>query len=194
MFPRRNWLNLDSPNPSLANECAPPRNQRSGEGHTRLRVRGWESPNSDDWRKSLALCLPILCAVAVSGWEILGIYLSTTSRALHVCIITAGILKESVRPDHRSVWGGTIAKGGLGHQKLYVLQILILIFWNFIKQFKLASRLKQKMLCNYSTPPPTSKHPCIPTLWRGRGNPASQPPPPEYLLTQHTYKETSAPL
>ncbi len=26
-------------------------------GHTRLRVRGWESPNSDDWRKSLALCL-----------------------------------------------------------------------------------------------------------------------------------------
>ncbi len=31
-----------------------------GEGHTRLRVRGWESPNSDDWRKSLALCL--LCS------------------------------------------------------------------------------------------------------------------------------------
>jgi len=31
-----------------------------GGGHTRLRVRGWGSPNSDDWRKSLALCL--LCA------------------------------------------------------------------------------------------------------------------------------------
>ncbi len=29
-------------------------------GHTRLRLRGWGSPNSDDWRKSLALCL--LCA------------------------------------------------------------------------------------------------------------------------------------
>jgi hypothetical protein len=28
-----------------------------GGGHTRLRVRGWGSPNSDDWRKSLALCL-----------------------------------------------------------------------------------------------------------------------------------------
>ncbi len=28
-----------------------------GGGHTRLRVRGWVSPNSDDWRKSLALCL-----------------------------------------------------------------------------------------------------------------------------------------
>jgi hypothetical protein len=29
---------------------------------------------------------------------------------------------------------------------------------------------------------------------RGRESPASQPPPPEYLLTQHSYKETSAPL
>jgi hypothetical protein len=26
-------------------------------GHTRLRLRVWGSPNSDDWRKSLALCL-----------------------------------------------------------------------------------------------------------------------------------------
>ncbi len=51
-----------------------------------------------------------------------------------------------------------------------------------------------QILCNNSTPPPTSKHPCIPTLWRGRGSPASQPPPPEYLLTQYSYKETSAPL
>ncbi len=25
--------------------------------HTRLRVRGWGSPNSDDWRESLVLCL-----------------------------------------------------------------------------------------------------------------------------------------
>ncbi len=49
MSPRRNW---DSPNPSLASECcAPP--PRTG-GHTRLRVRGWESPNSDDWRKNSA--------------------------------------------------------------------------------------------------------------------------------------------
>jgi hypothetical protein len=29
-------------------------------GRTRLRVWGWRSPNSDDWRKRLALCL--LCA------------------------------------------------------------------------------------------------------------------------------------
>jgi hypothetical protein len=26
-----------------------------GWGHTRLRVKGWGSPNSNDWRKSLAL-------------------------------------------------------------------------------------------------------------------------------------------
>jgi len=28
-----------------------------GGGHTRLRVRGWWSPNSDDWKKGLSLCL-----------------------------------------------------------------------------------------------------------------------------------------
>jgi hypothetical protein len=39
--------------------CPSPRYQ--GGGHTRLRVRGWGSPNSDDWRKSLALCLLFFC-------------------------------------------------------------------------------------------------------------------------------------
>jgi hypothetical protein len=34
-----------------------PQNRWGGGGHTRLLVRGWESPNSDDWRKSLSLCL-----------------------------------------------------------------------------------------------------------------------------------------
>jgi hypothetical protein len=34
-----------------------PQNRGGGEGHTRLRVRGWGSPNSDDLRKNLALCL-----------------------------------------------------------------------------------------------------------------------------------------
>jgi hypothetical protein len=37
--------------------CPYPQNRG---GHTSLRERGWGSPNSDDWRKSLALCL--LCA------------------------------------------------------------------------------------------------------------------------------------
>ncbi len=51
--PRRNW---DYPNPSIASECAPPP-QPGGGGHIRLRMRGWGSPNPDDWRKSLTLCL-----------------------------------------------------------------------------------------------------------------------------------------
>ncbi len=40
--------------PPLSPASVPPypRNQRGG-GHTRLRVRGWGSPNSDDWRKAL---------------------------------------------------------------------------------------------------------------------------------------------
>jgi len=50
---------LDSPTPSLITECAPPHAAKGG-GHIRLRVRGWGSPNSHDWRKSLALCQ--LCA------------------------------------------------------------------------------------------------------------------------------------
>ncbi len=47
------------------NVCHP---QGTRGGHSRLRVRGWGSPNSDDWRKSFALCL--LCArVALQGGE-----------------------------------------------------------------------------------------------------------------------------
>ncbi len=48
MSPRRNRY---SPTPSLASKCAPPPEPKGG-GHTRLQVRGWGSPNSDDWRKA----------------------------------------------------------------------------------------------------------------------------------------------
>jgi hypothetical protein len=41
---RRNW---DSPNLPTAGECSPHPLVRGG-GHTRLRERGWGSPNSDD--------------------------------------------------------------------------------------------------------------------------------------------------
>jgi hypothetical protein len=44
-----------------------------GGGHTRVRVRGWGSSNSYDWRESLALCL--LCAyVGVNFIPQSGIY------------------------------------------------------------------------------------------------------------------------
>jgi hypothetical protein len=37
--------------PPLSPASVPlPRNQRWGGGHTRLLVRGWGSPNSDDWK------------------------------------------------------------------------------------------------------------------------------------------------
>ena len=43
--------------------------------------------------------------------------------------------------------------------------------------------------------PPASIHVYLHYSGRGRGSPATnQPPPPEYLLTQHSYKETSPPL
>ncbi len=47
--------------PSPASECALPSELKGREGytviHTRLRVRGWGSSNSDDWRENLVLCL-----------------------------------------------------------------------------------------------------------------------------------------
>jgi hypothetical protein len=51
MSPRRYW---DSPTPSHGERVYPP--DPKG-GHTRLRVRGWGSPNTDDRRKRIALCL-----------------------------------------------------------------------------------------------------------------------------------------
>ncbi len=42
--------------PSFASQCSPPQEPKGGV-HTRLRVRGWGSPNSDDWRKGLVLRL-----------------------------------------------------------------------------------------------------------------------------------------
>jgi hypothetical protein len=48
---RRNW---DSPNPSLAGECALVPNSE-GEGHTRWRERGWESPSSDEGTYTVVL-------------------------------------------------------------------------------------------------------------------------------------------
>jgi hypothetical protein len=40
--------------PPLSPASVPLPPEPKGGGHTRLRVRGWGSPNSDDWRKSLA--------------------------------------------------------------------------------------------------------------------------------------------
>ncbi len=51
-----------TPFPQASVPSPPPTpDQRVGGGGTRLRLRRWGSPNSDDWRKSLALCLLCGC-------------------------------------------------------------------------------------------------------------------------------------
>jgi hypothetical protein len=73
--PSSKWY-LSPPPPPLpqASVTLPPEPKGVG-GNTRLQVKGWGSPNSDDWRKSLAFCL--LCGVGgsfsvqVSGFSVL---------------------------------------------------------------------------------------------------------------------------
>ncbi len=62
---------LGLPQPLSRKRVCPP--LPKGGRRTRLRLRGWGSPNSDDWRKSLALCLlcgwfssSLLCSVAAN--------------------------------------------------------------------------------------------------------------------------------
>jgi hypothetical protein len=58
---RRNW---DSPNSSPAGEGAPHRFW--GDGQTRWREKGWESPNSDEGHKLwYSLLYVVLCAVHI---------------------------------------------------------------------------------------------------------------------------------
>jgi hypothetical protein len=54
LTPCWNW---NSPTPSLASESAPPPGTKGWGAHSPA-GKGLGSPNSDDWRKSLALCLP----------------------------------------------------------------------------------------------------------------------------------------
>jgi hypothetical protein len=53
LSPRRNW---DSPNPTPLQVSVPSLpGPKSGGAHSPAAM-GWESPNSDDWSKGLALC------------------------------------------------------------------------------------------------------------------------------------------
>jgi hypothetical protein len=65
-------MDLGPPTSSPSSEHALlPETKGGGGVHTRLRVRGWGSPNSDDWGKSLALCL--LCvAGSVTSLPVFG--------------------------------------------------------------------------------------------------------------------------
>jgi hypothetical protein len=53
MSPRRNWDSPTLPPPLPQASMPPPGTKGDAQLHIRLRVRGWGSPNSDDWRKSI---------------------------------------------------------------------------------------------------------------------------------------------
>ncbi len=55
MYVPSSELGLSQP---LSRQRVCPSPQNPGGGHTRLRVRDWGSPNSDDWKKSSALGCP----------------------------------------------------------------------------------------------------------------------------------------
>jgi hypothetical protein len=104
MSPRWNW---DSPTTLAARECALPPGPKGGGahspaakgvgesqfrrlekrlalcllcgGHTRQGVREWGSPKSDNWRKSLALCLPCACRVLSSSSQFFSCIAKLTS-------------------------------------------------------------------------------------------------------------------
>ncbi len=64
---RRNW---DSPNHSAAGDCAPTPLWFWGEGNTRWRERGWESPNCDEGTYTVVLCKYMYFVV----WNVTWIY------------------------------------------------------------------------------------------------------------------------
>ncbi len=66
-------VGIGTPPTPLPKASVPLPLQRVGGGHIRLRLCGWGSPNSDEWRISLALCLLCVhhrqsCGV-LSSWE-----------------------------------------------------------------------------------------------------------------------------
>ncbi len=78
---RRNW---DSLNPSPAGECAPlPRFW--GEGHTRWRERGWESPNSAEGTYTLVLFLYMYFVVVKHSTLYSNIILWKTAKRRATC-------------------------------------------------------------------------------------------------------------
>ncbi len=92
--------------------CPTPRNQ--GRRHTLLRVRGWGSPNSDDLRKSFALCILWLALSSQPGGG-LGVW----------------VMRDLYRDgslEGRSVPPATAGAGQWSSLTYCLLQLLIYIF------------------------------------------------------------------
>ncbi len=63
--------------------CAPPPGTKGWGAHS-LRVRGWGSPNSHDWRKGLALCLLSCQAVRISVGTMLTTFCVISSKKFSI--------------------------------------------------------------------------------------------------------------
>jgi hypothetical protein len=117
-----------------------------GGGDTRLRVKGWGSPNSDDLRKSLALCLLcvseywgclsvslLACLHTVHSWELADWVMRAEGRAWH--------LNYPPPPQFFLGGGGRFGVRGRGDHaptptfmfwKLYVLELLHCVQLRFV--------------------------------------------------------------
>jgi hypothetical protein len=77
---------LGLPQPLTRRRVCPPPPRFWGEGHTRWRERGWESPNSDEGTYTVVLCIYVLCewASRIPVGQSLTIFQSVTlSRPQH---------------------------------------------------------------------------------------------------------------
>ncbi len=82
---RWNW---DPPPPLPQMSVLPPGTKawRGGGVHTRLRVRGWGSPNSDDWRESLVLTLLFGSSRPLSPASVSHSHPLGTKEGRHTCL------------------------------------------------------------------------------------------------------------
>ncbi len=83
---RRNW---DAPTPSSVGECVPPP-PVLGEGHSRWRERGWESPNSGERTYTVVLFIYTYFVVPVFLYvmpTIIHIFVSLTVLCVHFATI-----------------------------------------------------------------------------------------------------------
>jgi hypothetical protein len=104
---RRNW---DSPTPSPAGECALPPLVR-GEGHTRWREKGWESPNSDEGTYTAVLYLYTLCRGRSLLSIVCGLYCICSMIVAQLrSFMAVNRTAKFIIPD----WGDKVDSGGIG--------------------------------------------------------------------------------
>jgi hypothetical protein len=101
---------LGLPQPLSCKRVCPPSGlprTKVGGGHTCLRLRGWESPNSDDRRKGLALCL--LCDVDLHYSRLVSTQSKMSLLLPNTCTVTSASFNFSQLIQHTEqillIWG-----------------------------------------------------------------------------------------